>query len=161
MSRCSTGRPEARRPGSTPPDAAPRHTAWPTAGALAAVALGGVLGSLGRWAVGAVVPAASGGFPWATFWVNVTGALAMGLLVAHLAPGPRSHPLVRPFFGAGLLGGWTTFSALAVDAVALASAGREAVALAYVVATFVLGVLAVPAGMQIAQCRRPAPPGER
>ncbi|MGL4174968.1 MAG: fluoride efflux transporter FluC [Dermatophilaceae bacterium] len=131
------------------PGTAPRATGRPDAVLLAAVAAGGVLGSLGRWAVGLALPAASGGVPWATFCVNVSGAFAMGLLVAHLAHRPRPHPLTRPFVGAGLLSGWTTFSALAVDAVALTSAGRETAALAYVAATFVLGVLAVPAGMQV------------
>ncbi|MGL5908885.1 MAG: fluoride efflux transporter FluC [Phycicoccus sp.] len=131
------------------PGTAPRATSPPDAALLAAVAVGGALGSLGRWAVGLALPTASGGFPWATFCVNVSGAFAIGLLVAYLARRPRPHPLTRPFVGAGLLGGWTTFSALAVDAVALTSAGREAAALAYVAATFVLGVLAVPAGMQV------------
>ncbi|MGL4744176.1 MAG: fluoride efflux transporter CrcB [Dermatophilaceae bacterium] len=135
--------------------------ARPDAGAVAAVAAGGVLGSWGRWALGMALPASSGGFPWATLCVNVSGAFAMGLLVAYLAPRRRSHPLVRPFVGAGLLGGWTTFSAFAMDAVALATAGRAATALAYVAATFVIGVLAVPAGMRTARRSRRPPGGRR
>ena len=61
--------------------------------------------------------------------VNVTGAFAMGLLVAYLVDRPGVHRLARPFVGVGVLGGWTTFSALAVDVVQLGArrpgAGRH------------------------------------
>ena len=114
---------------------------------LAVVALGGVLGSLGRWALGVIVPTAPGAVPWATLAVNVSGALAMGLLVAHLAGRPGAHRLLRPFVGVGVLGGWTTYSALAVEAVRLGGGDQPQVALLYVTATFLLGVLAVGAGL--------------
>ena len=68
---------------------------------LAAVALGGVIGSLGRYAVGLALPHAAGGFPSATLLVNVTGAFAMGLLVAYLVDRPGAHRLARPFVGRG------------------------------------------------------------
>lgn len=124
---------------------------------LASVALGGVLGSLGRYAVGAALPHQPGAFPWATFAVNVTGAFAMGLLVAYLVDRPGVHRLARPFVGVGVLGGWTTFSALAMDAVQLGIAGREQVALVYVTATFLLGTLAVAAGSVLGQRVWPGP----
>jgi CrcB protein len=113
---------------------------------LGAVAAGGVVGSLGRWAVGLALPHAGGDLPWATLVVNVSGAFAMGLLVAFLVARPGAHRLARPFVGVGVLGGWTTFSALAVDAVALAAADHVQVALGYVGATFLVGTLAVAAG---------------
>lgn len=116
---------------------------------LGAVALGGVVGSLGRWGVGLALPHAPGEVPWATFLVNVTGAFAMGLLVAFLVARPGTHRLARPFVGVGMLGGWTTFSALAVDAVQLGSTGHLPVAALYVVATFLVGVLAVAAGSRL------------
>ena len=68
-------------------------------GVLGAVALGGVVGSLGRYAVGVALPHAVGGFPWPTLVVNVTGAFAMGLLVAFLVDRPGVHRLARPFVG--------------------------------------------------------------
>lgn len=114
--------------------------------ALVAVAAGGVVGSLGRWAVGLALPHAVGTFPWATFTVNVSGALAMGLLVAFLVGRPGTHRLVRPVVGVGVLGGWTTFSALAVDAVGLAEDDHVLLALGYVGGTFLLGTLAVGLG---------------
>ena len=124
---------------------------------LATVALGGVIGSLGRYAVGVALPHQGGDFPWATLAVNVSGAFAMGLLVAYLVDRPGVHRLARPFVGVGLLGGWTTFSALAVDAVQLGHAGQEQVALVYVAATFLVGTLAVAAGSLLGQRVWPGP----
>ncbi|QKE82841.1 CrcB family protein [Arthrobacter sp. NEB 688] len=121
--------------------------ALPDAAMLGVVAAGGVLGSLGRWGVGLALPHTVGAFPWATFVVNVTGAFAMGLLVAFLVDRPGVHRLARPFVGVGVLGGWTTFSALAVDAVQLGATHHAQLALLYVVATFLVGTLAVGAGM--------------
>ena len=113
---------------------------------LAAVAVGGVIGSLGRYAVGLGLPHGSGDFPWATVLVNVSGAFAMGLLVAFLVARPGAHPLARPFLGVGVLGGWTTFSALAIDVVQLGAADEVQVLIAYVTATFLVGTLAVGGG---------------
>ncbi len=124
---------------------------------LATVAIGGVIGSLGRYAVGAALPHQGGDFPWATLVVNVTGAFAMGLLVAYLVDRPGVHRLARPFVGVGVLGGWTTFSALAVDAVQLGAVGQEQVALVYLTATFLVGTLAVAAGSLLGQRVWPGP----
>ena len=106
---------------------------------------------------GLALPHAAGGFPSATLLVNVTGAFAMGLLVAFLVDRPGAHRLARPFVGVGVLGGWTTFSALAVEVVALATVDRVQVALLYVAATFLLGTLAVPAGAVVGQRVWPGP----
>ena len=124
---------------------------------LATVALGGVIGSLGRYAVGVAVPHAAGAFPWATVVVNVTGAFAMGLLVAYLVDRPGVHRLARPFVGVGVLGGWTTFSALAVDVLQLGAADEVQLALAYVAGTFLVGTLAVAAGAAVGQRVWPGP----
>lgn len=125
--------------------------------ALLVVALGGVLGSLGRYAVGLLLPHAVDAFPWATLTVNVSGAFAVGLLVAFLVDRPGTHRLARPLLGVGVLGGWTTFSALAVDAVSLAAADEAQLAAAYVGATFVVGTLAVGAGTVVGQRFWPGP----
>ena len=111
-----------------------------------AVAAGGALGSLGRWALAGALPEAADGWPWGTLLVNVTGALAMGLLIARLAD--RESPAwVRPFAATGLLGGWTTYSAFALDAVTLS----PVVAVGYVAATVVLGVGACAVGLRIGE----------
>jgi fluoride exporter len=62
----------------------------------------------------------------------------MGLLVVHVSEARTAHPIVRPFLGVGVLGGYTTFSTFAVDAQQLLAAGRLGTALAYLGAT-VLG----------------------
>ena len=126
-------------------------------GVLGAIALGGVIGSLGRYAVGVALPHGPDAFPWATLVVNVSGAFAMGLLVAYLVDRPGVHRLARPFVGVGVLGGWTTFSALAMDAVALGAADRAQLALGYVAATFLVGTLAVAAGSAVGQRVWPGP----
>lgn len=131
--------------------------ALPDARMLGVVAAGGVLGSLGRWLVGGALPHPAGGFPWATFVVNVTGALAMGLLVAYLVERPGAHRLLRPFVGVGVLGGWTTFSALAVDAVQLGAGDHVQEAILYVGATFLVGTLAVATGVLLGRRVRPGP----
>ena len=126
-------------------------------GVLGAVSLGGVIGSLGRYAVGDALPHSGSEFPWATLVVNVSGAFAMGLLVAYLVDRPGVHRLARPFVGVGVIGGWTTFSALAMDAVALGAADRAQLALGYVAATFLVGTLAVAAGSAVGQRVWPGP----
>ena len=68
---------------------------------LATVALGGAVGSVGRYAVGVALPHEATGFPWATLLVNVSGAFAMGLLVAYLVDRPGVHRLARPFVEPG------------------------------------------------------------
>ncbi|MEJ2863086.1 fluoride efflux transporter FluC [Actinomycetospora flava] len=105
--------------------------------AVAVVALGGVLGSLARWAVGLLAPVAPGGFPWGTVGINVLGSLLMGVLVVVVTEVRAAHPLVRPFLGTGVLGGFTTFSTFAVDAETLLGGGHRGTSLAYVAATIV------------------------
>jgi CrcB protein len=110
-------------------------------------ALGGALGALARWAVGELMPHSPGAWPWATFLVNVTGCLLIGVLLAVLlARFPRSHWL-RPFLAVGVLGGYTTYSTFAVETVRLTEGGRPALAAGYVLASVIGGVAAVVAGL--------------
>src|SRR4051794_7335871 len=94
--------------------------------AVVVVALGGVLGSLARWGVGVAFPTPAGTFPWATFGINVLGSLVMGVLVVVVTEVYTAHPLIRPFLGVGVLGGFTTFSTFAVDAQSLLLGGHRA-----------------------------------
>jgi fluoride exporter len=132
-----------------------RGQARPTA----AVAAGGVLGALARWAVGLAAPTAPGAFPWATFGINVLGSLLMGVLVVVVTEVRTAHPLVRPFLGTGVLGGFTTFSTFAVDADLLLAGGHRATALLYVAATVLAAVGAAALGTALT--RRFAGPGDR
>lgn len=111
------------------------------------VALGGALGATGRWGVAQVLPAAPEGFPWATLTVNLVGCLSMGLLLAVLAARRPDSATLRAFVGTGVLGGFTTYSAFAVDAVLMVEDGAVTGAVGYVLASVLGGVLAVAAGL--------------
>ncbi|MFF4583051.1 fluoride efflux transporter FluC [Streptomyces sp. NPDC001389] len=117
----------------------PAQRAEPQARVIAAVAVGGALGATARYALALLWPAGSEGFPWATFWTNVVGCALIGVLMALISEeGRRSpHPLLRPFAGAGVLGGFTTFSTYAVDFSRLLDAGRAGLALVYAGVTVV------------------------
>lgn len=114
------------------------------------VGSGGFLGAIARFALNRLVTpdASAARFPWGTLIVNVTGCLLIGL-VAGLAE--RSDMLSaqhRLFLMTGLLGGYTTFSAFALETYALR--GASGVALLNVVAQVGLGYLAVVAGVRFA-----------
>ena len=109
---------------------------------LAAVAVGGAVGALARWSVGAAVPTGDG-FPWSTFVVNVVGCFLLALLPTLLLV--RARPLLLLALGPGVLGGFTTLSAYAEDARALAANGRTGLAAAYVLGTLGACPLAVAA----------------
>lgn len=127
-------------------------TTAPLAGqtpALAAVAVGGAAGALGRYGLGTALPHAT--FPWATFAVNVSGCLLIGVLIVLVTEWRPAPVLLRPLLGTGVLGGYTTFSTYAVDAHQLLGAGRIATAVAYLVGTLVSALIATWSGMWLAR----------
>ncbi|WNV75594.1 fluoride efflux transporter CrcB [Geodermatophilus sp. DSM 44513] len=109
-------------------------------------AVGGALGALARWGVGTALPQAPGEWPWGTLLVNLTGCLLMGVLLAALTARSPEPAWARPLLGVGVLGGYTTYSAFAVEVVVLVEAGAPALAAAYVVVSLLGGLLAVAAG---------------
>jgi CrcB protein len=127
---------------------------------VAVIALGGVIGSVGRWGLAQLLPSGRDAFPWATLWVNVTGAFLIGALMHYVLEVWPPHRLVRPFLGVGLLGGWTTFSTYMLDARGLLATGHLLVAAEYVIGTLVLGLAAVWLGLSLARAlARPHPAG--
>lgn len=130
------------------------------AAVLGVIAGGGVLGALARAGAQAAVPQQPGEFPWATFAVNVAGCLLIGVLTAVLAARP-AHPLTRPFLGVGVLGGFTTFSAYAVDAQRLLTDGAAGTAGVYLAATMLGALAAVVAGDTVTTRLLPARDGGR
>jgi CrcB protein len=112
-----------------------------------AAALGGALGALARWAVGEALVSPAGGWPAATLLVNLSGCLVLGVLITALFARYPDRRWLRPFLGTGVLGGYTTYSAFAVETVQLAEAGAWAAAAGYVVASVAGGVLAAAAGV--------------
>lgn len=108
-----------------------------------AVAAGGVVGSWLRWGAASAFPVAPGTFPLTTLGINVLGAGLLGVVLVALLdrPPPRTH--WHALLGTGVLGAFTTFSTFAVEAVELTRTGRWPVAVAYLVASVVLGLAAV------------------
>ena len=117
-----------------------------SASTLAAVFVGGALGTVARYLLESHHPVAAGGFPWVTLLVNLTGSFAIGVLVPLTEHVASRAPLVRPLAIIGFLGGWTTYSTLAVDATLLAKHGDVASCLAYLAATVAGGLALVVVG---------------
>ena len=124
--------------------------------ALLAVAAGGAIGATCRWGVDVIVRDAAQPLAIATWVVNVVGCLLMGLLVAAVVSDPGRHPLWRPFLGVGVLGGFTTFSAFALDSVLLLRDGSVAWALAYVAASLAGSLVGVWGGFELGHAVRRA-----
>lgn len=114
------------------------------------VALGGAIGASARYGIGVAWPTPAGGFPWATFVINVGGCALIGILMV-LIEVTTAHRLVRPFAGTGILGGFTTFSTYAVDIERLVSTGAARTGLLYLVATPAAALVAVWAAAILTQ----------
>ena len=116
--------------------------------ALAVVAVGGALGALARFGIGVAMPHGRGGFPLATFAINVAGCLLIGVVIVVLTEwSTGAHPLARPFLTTGVLGGFTTFSTFATDAEELLRLGHLGSALGYLVGTPVAALAATWVGL--------------
>ena len=114
---------------------------------LAVIAAGGALGSLGRWSLGEVLSHERGTFALSTLVANVSGALALGVLMVLVLEVWSPTRLVRPFLGVGVLGGYTTFSTAMLDTEEMLRAGRPGLAAAYLFSTLGLGLVASWSGV--------------
>jgi CrcB protein len=113
---------------------------------LVAVVLGGLLGTGLRLTIDQLVVPDSA-FPWATLLVNVAGSLALGFLVARVWPSAPAW--LRAGLGTGLLGSFTTFSAVIVALLTLTAAGMTVLAVVYLLASLVLGFAAALLGIRL------------
>jgi CrcB protein len=117
---------------------------------ILSIAVGGALGAVLRYLLNAQILALWGGiFPMGILGVNVLGCFAMGLVVGGLSSHVSAE--MRAFLTTGVLGGFTTFSAFAMDAASLNEMGRPDLAALYVVASVVLSLLGVFAGLWLAR----------
>ena len=110
-----------------------------------AIALGGALGSVGRYyVIGAaerwLASLMGAGFPYGTMTVNVAGSFVLGALVQGLALSFDAGTVVQRFLFVGLLGGFTTFSAFSADSIGLLERGEVGRALLYIALSVVLSV---------------------
>ncbi len=115
----------------------------------AAVLVGGVVGTLLRLLVVAVVPPDT--FPLGTLLANLVGAFALAVLAGWA---PDADPRLRALVGTGVLGSFTTFSAIAVDVVALGA--RPLASATYVVVTLAGGLAVARLGWQLGDQRAQA-----
>jgi len=113
--------------------------------AILLVALGGALGSVLRYKVGALVLHQTGpaAFPYGTFTVNVAGCLVAGLLAGLGEHFDFLTADVRLFLFTGFLGGFTTFSAFGVETIALIERGDWMIAASYVALSVLCGLAAL------------------
>jgi CrcB protein len=118
-----------------------------------AVLAGGLIGTGLRLGIDALLPHGDDGFPWSTLVINVIGSFALGMLVARVWP--LAPEWVRLGLGTGLLGSFTTFSAVVASAVLLTGTGQLLLGLLYLVTTLVAGIGAAFAGVRIGH--RPVP----
>jgi CrcB protein len=108
---------------------------------LVAVAIGGALGALARWALTEAFPPELDGFPWVTFVINVIGSFALAVLPAWERV--RRDQTLAVALGPGVLGGFTTLSTYSEQTRALLGSDHTALAATYVVGTLAVCLAAV------------------
>ena len=125
----------------------PVRPAW-----LGVILLGGTAGTATRaWLEGSYAPV-TGQWPWTTFWVNVSGALLLGVLLEVLAETGADRGwrrAVRLGVGTGFLGGYTTYSTFAMETGQLLDAGRWLLGVGYGLGSVVLGLAAAFCGQRL------------
>ena len=128
---------------------------------LLVIAMGGAGGAAARYAIARAEPVRSGTFPFTTFAINVGGALVLAVLLESLTRRGVETWWIRPFAAVGVLGGFTTFSTMCVEAMLLGRDGHVALGAIYLAASGTAGVVVVGAGLRAAGLPRHAiPPDE-
>ena len=102
---------------------------------LEVIAVGGMAGSLARWAIASAMDESS--FPWATLLVNYIGAVLLALIIIYAEEHAAPKWWWRPLLGTGFCGGFTTYSAFAVQVDGFLNAGQSGRAIAYILASLI------------------------
>ncbi len=117
---------------------------------IAAVALGGAIGSVARYLVGIGSGRLFGmSFPWGTLIINVTGSFLIGTFIALFATRWDLSQVARVFLTVGICGGYTTFSTFSLDAFYLMERGELLSSAAYMIASVVMSVAALVAAIHL------------
>jgi fluoride exporter len=124
---------------------------------LAAVFAGGFLGTVARAELAEALPYSTGQWPWATFAVNIVGALMLGYFATRLQERLPLSAYRRPFLGTGVCGGLTTFSTMQVELLRMLDAGDVGLAVAYAGVSIVAGFLAVAMATNLVRRAQAAP----
>jgi CrcB protein len=115
-----------------------------------AIAVGGAVGALSRYGVDRAIEGRSASsFPWATLAINVSGCLLVGFLIAAFVDRHEAPQWVRAGLVVGFCGGYTTFSTFAQETIDLVETRATALALANVVLSVAVGMLAVLLGARL------------
>ncbi len=118
------------------------------------VLLGGAVGSLTRYLVGAAIMNRGGGrFPFGTVFINITGSFLVGFTMTLLTERLKPHPNLRFLLVVGFLGGYTTFSSFEWESLSLVKDGARWLGLLNLVGSVVIGYVAVWLGAAIASKR--------
>jgi CrcB protein len=120
---------------------------------LAAIFVGGAIGALARYGLARALPHDPGAWPWATFCVNVAGALALGYFTTRLQERLPPTAYRRPLLGTGFCGALTTFSTVQVELLQMLDDGRSGLAAGYAAASIAAGVLAIAAATNLVRAR--------
>lgn len=117
------------------------------------VGLGGAIGAILRYGVGlAALRLGWANFPWGTLAVNISGSLLIGLITGYLLSlSNELQETMRLFVIIGVLGGFTTFSAFALDSIILLQKGEYLPAAAYIGGSVLFSILATALGLTIAK----------
>lgn len=115
------------------------------------VMTGGAFGAAMRFGLARAVPVGGVGWPWPTFLANLLGGFAMGVLAAWLLRGHIAAEPLRLFLGVGVLGGFTTFSAFSLEMAQMVQRGQGMLAAVYALASVILALGAVFAGIMLAR----------
>lgn len=118
------------------------------------IVVGGAGGALARAGIAKGLPAEAGQWPWATFTVNLAGALLLGWLLTRLTERIALTQHWRTLLGTGLCGALTTFSSFQIDTISLGRDGHVGIAAAYAVSSMVLGMVCAIAGTVVARWGR-------
>ena len=111
------------------------------------LAVGGMIGTLARYALGGLLQPSSGSFPWGTLFVNLLGAFALGFLMRYLLGTTTVGPELRAALTIGFCGSFTTMSTFSYETVTLMTDGEYWRAGFYMAGSIGGTVLAVMAGM--------------
>ncbi|MGW0157887.1 fluoride efflux transporter CrcB [Mycobacterium sp. NPDC003323] len=122
---------------------------------LAAVFVGGGIGTLARAGLTHALAVPPGHWPWATFIVNIVGAALLAFFTTRLLERLPVSGYRRPLLGTGLCGGLTTFSTMQVETVVMLEHGHYGLAAGYTAASIGLGLLAAQAATALVRRARP------
>ena len=116
---------------------------------LAAIFLGGIVGTLLRAWLARHFEAAPAVWPWAIFAINISGSFVLASVATHLQANQHRSIYLRPLLGIGFCGAYTTFSTMQIEILHMLDHNRYGLAAAYALVSALAGYLAIWAGNKL------------